>query len=452
MKKVLLFASLCFCVNVAFAQKKAVKDAKSNISKTNEARKLIKPALTDAETANDPETWFVAGNVEYKAFENQLEAEMTKELTGKSGDLVVMYDGIYNMIPYFLVADSLGQLPDIKGKVKNKFRKDIAKNLQTAYPHYINGGVYYNDEAKKNLDEGNDAKAAQLYNKASDFFKYYWDIPTYKVLDNANFQEGESAPLIKYYAVVCAIQGGDKKKSIDLIKRLMAEPYVENDAYKESDLYELLADEYSKNNDSLQYVETLKFGAEKFPDSKFFVPNLINEYLKAEKYEEAIAYLDQAVKNDPSNACDFVSVKASLLADKQDFEGAKENYKSVLKNTPDCERAIYGIGVTYILQAEALQNLASQETNRAKVKEMDKETAALYEDALPYLEQYRAKQEAKVKENGKYKDDADLKEMKQVLIALNSAYYNLNFLENDKYAQKFTETDNELKELKTYGY
>lgn len=451
MKKVLLFTSLCLCTNFMFAQKKAVNEAKK--AKTEEARKLISPALTDPETKDDAETWFVAGNIEFKSFEQQYDAELTKELTnGAGGNPEIMYTGIYNMIPYYTKADELGELPDAKGKIKNKYRKDIAKNIKVAYPYFINGGIYYNDEAKKNLDSGNETKAKELYKKATDFFEYYWDIPSLSIFSNDNIEISESAPIIKYYSAICAIQSEDNDRSVGLLKRLMNEPYVENDTYKEDDIYELLAEAYKKANDSIKYIESLKIGSEKFPDNSYFTPNLINEYLKSGEYDAAISYLDQAVKNDPSNACDFLSVKANLLADKKDYDSAIENYQAILSNSPQCERAIYGLGLVYILQAEEIQNIASQENNKAKLKELDKETIALYEKSIVLLEQYKTIQISKTMENGTFKDNTELKDMKNVLIALQSVYYNLNFLDNQRYEDQYVGVEKLLDELKTFGY
>lgn len=453
MKKILILSATLFCASLTFAQKKAVKEAKSNIDKTAEARTLIKPALTDPETAADPETWFVAGNIEFNSFEKQYEAEMTKEVTKSSGwDQDVAFTGLYNMLDYYKKADELGEIPNEKGKVKNKVRKDILKNIKTGYPFLINAGVYYSEQANDANRAGNKAGAKDLNSKAADMFVAYWDVPSWSMFEKDPIEPTENTPIIKYYAVISSIQAEDHERAISYLKRLMDEPYVKNETYKESDLYELLADEYRKAEDNNGYLETLKIGSSKFPTNKFLTSNYINELLKAEKYDKAIEYLDQAVANDPSSICELMGVKGSLLTTKKDYEGAKSIYEDILKKDPNCGRAIYGIGFVEVVQAEALNALAGQETNRTKQKEYDEQIKSLYLNSVPYLEKYRTILEGQVKEGDTYKPDVDLSDYKDLMTVLNSVYYSLNFYKQPNMEQKFNETDKVLTGLKEIGY
>ena len=82
MKRIYLFVSLCMLVGSSFAQKKAVKDAKSAMgNNTTEARNLIKPALTNPETMSDAETWKIAGDIEYKVFDDEVTKTKTEAIT-----------------------------------------------------------------------------------------------------------------------------------------------------------------------------------------------------------------------------------------------------------------------------------------------------------------------------------------------------------------------------------
>lgn len=306
MKRSLLLITLCIFAGFSFAQKKAVKDAKSAMKNVDEARELIKPALTNPETVNDPETWKIAGDIEYKAFDDERTLEMQKEITGKGGNEEKMYIGLYNMYDPYIKADELGQIPNEKGQVKNKFRKDIVKNMRDGHRFYINGGVYYNEKRD--------------FKRATDFFERYWELPSLAMFEDtkSDFNTQDSVyQTIKYYAVISSIQSADHDRSIKLLKKIIAEPYVQNSTYKESDAYELLASEYQQVNDSLAFVQVLNDGAKKFPGNKYFTPNLINEFIRGGKTAEAMAYLDQAIANDPSNTCELIGVKASLYAEQK---------------------------------------------------------------------------------------------------------------------------------------
>ncbi|MDR1882774.1 MAG: hypothetical protein LBR26_08345 [Prevotella sp.] len=424
MKRILLVTSLCLLAGFSFAQKKTVKDAKSAMkNNVSEARELIKPALTNSETANDPETWKIAGDIEYKAFDDERTLEMQKEITGKGGNEEAMYIGLYNMYDPYIKADELGQTPNEKGQVKNKFRKDIVKNMREGHRFYINGGIFYNE--KKD------------FKKAADFFERYWELPTLTMFADtqADFNlQDTTYQIIKYYAVISSIQSQDHPRSIKLLKKLMGEPYIQNSTYEESAVYELLASEYQQLEDSIAYVNTLLEGARKFPKNKYFTPNLINEYIRGGQTRDAIAYLDQAIANDPTNACDLMSVKASLYSEQKDYAEAEPAYLAALNSDANCERALEGLGVLYVLQAQDMKEKAGQTTNRKDQADMDKQTTELYAKALPYLEKYRDILKDK---------NANSAELRPALMKLQNVYYNLSLLNVDK-AKELDAIDKEL--------
>lgn len=404
MKKVLLTATLCMMVTLAFAQKKAVKDAKSEMNSNNftEARSLIKPALTNAETANDAETWKIAGDIENKAFD----AQRTNQMLQKDFKEDVMYDALLNSYAPYIKADELGQIPDEKGKVKNKFRKDIAGTLKANHAFFINGGVFYND--KKD------------YSKASIFFEKYWELPSLVVFadDKEKINTNDSTfQTIKYYAVITAIQAKEDERAITLLNKIIAEPFTPNSTYAESDVYELLASEYESTKDSVNFVKLLEIGSAKFPNNKYFLPNLINQYIKAGKSEEAIAYLDKAIANNPAGACDMYSVKASLFAEKKDFATADATYQTALTADASCERALEGLAVSYIVQAQNLKEEAGNVSSAKERATLDDKAKDLYKKAFPLLEKYKLSLENR---------KADEQEIKSMLVKLQNVYYNLN--------------------------
>ena len=315
MRKFLILSLVTTLSFIACAQKGVVKDASRSLKSNdlNEARTLIKQATEHEATANDPETWKLAGDIGDKAFEN----ERTNEMVGKKSNPDVMYNGLYELYKPYLKADSLAELPDSKGRVKNKVRKDIAATLKANHPFYINGGIHFNEK--------------QNFKKASEFFEIYWNIPTLDMFGENEFTIDSTYQTIKYYSIITAIQGEDHARALKLIKRAVDEPFIENSAYKESDLYELLASEYIQAGDSASYMEVLDVGATKFPESKYFIPNLINVYIREGENEKALNYLDQAIANDPSNSCDLNSVKAALYSEKGEFAKAEDEYKKALK-------------------------------------------------------------------------------------------------------------------------
>ena len=410
MRRILFLTMIAvFSAGTVFAQKTAVKDAKRALGRDDlkEASTLIKQASTHAETAGDAETWKIMGDIGNKAFD----LERTKAMLGKESNDKAMYDGLLESYNPYLKADSLGELPDAKGKVKNRFRKDIAGILRANHPFYINGGVFYNDQKD--------------YRRATDFFQIYWDIPSLPMYQDQKglFVLDSTYQTIKYYAIITAIQSEDHKRALAMLQRAAKEPFIENSAYKESDIFELMASEYINLGDSAKFLEILYEGAEKFPSSKYFIPNLVNVFIRKGESGKAIEYLEQALQNDPSNACDLNSVKGALLAEQGEFEAAEKEYNKALVQDPNCERALEAIAVNYILQAQNLKEKTAMMNDRQQQVTNDKITVEYYLKSLPSLEKFTTI----LKER-----NAPAHDIESALLKLRNVYYNLSAMGVDK--------------------
>lgn len=410
MRKILFITMMAVLTSGSiFAQKSALKDAKRALGRDdlNEARTMIKQAVEHPETATDPETWKVWGDIGNKAFDLQ----RTNAMLGKSSNDKVMYDGLMESYGPYVKADSLGELPDAKGKVKNKFRKDIAGILRANHPFYINGGVYYNEQGD--------------YKKATDFFEIYWNIPSLPIFEGEKdaFVLDSTFQTIKYYAIITAIQGEDHKRALAMLQRAAKEPFIENSAYKESDIYELMASEYIQLGDSAKFLEILYDGAEKFPSSNYFLPNLVNVFIREGNTDKAMEYLDKAIENTPQNSCDLNSVKGALLAEQKNYEAAEAEYRKALAQDPNCERALEAIAVNFILQAQDLKEKTALMSDRQQQMVNDKQTVELYQKALPSLEKYAELLKGR---------EAPAHDIESALLKLRNVYYNLSSMGVDK--------------------
>ena len=410
MKKILFLTMVAFLTaGSLLAQKSALKDGKRALDRNdlNEARTLLKQASVNPETANNPETWKLLGDIGNKVFDD----ERTKAMLGQKSNEKAMYDGLFDSYLPYLKADSLGEIPNEKGKVKNRYRKDIADILKTNHPFYITGGVFYNE--------------AKEFAKAADFFQIYWDIPSLPLYEDKKeqFVLDTTYQTIKYYAIITAIQAEQHERALKMLNRATSESFIENSACKESDLYELMASEYMNLKDTAKYVQALYAGAEKFPGSKYFIPNLINVFIRKGESDKAMQYLDQAIENDPTNACDLNSVKGALLAEKGDYDAAEKEYQNALTQDPNCERALEALAVNYILQAQNIKDETATLNDRQKIMENDKKTVELYEKSLPSLEKYT---------NLLRTRNADKLILNAALTKLRNVYYNLSNLGVDK--------------------
>ena len=421
MRKILFLTMMAVLTSGSiFAQKSALKDAKRALGRDdlNEARTMIKQAAEHPETATDPETWKIWGDIGNKAFDLQ----RTNAMLGKSANDKVMYDGLMESYVPYVKADSLAELPDAKGRVKNRVRKDISGILRANHPFYINGGVYYNDQGD--------------YKTATDFFEVYWNIPSLPMFEGEKeaFVLDSTFQTIKYYAIITAIQGEDHKRALAMLQRAAKEPFIENSAYKESDIYELMASEYIQLGDSAKFLEILYDGAEKFPSSNYFLPNLVNVFIREGNTEKAMQYLDKAIENTPQNSCDLNSVKGALLAEQGNYDAAEAEYRKALAQDPNCERALEAIAVNFILQAQDLKEKTALMSDRQQQMENDKLTVELYQKALPSLEKYAEL----LKER-----EAPAHDIESALLKLRNVYYNLSSMGVDK-SKEMEEVEKEL--------
>jgi len=369
MKKFVITGILCFLVSLSFGQKKAVSAAKNEIKAASpnfaEARALIKDALTHPETANQAETWYVAGSIEDK----QLDNERLKEMLGQPPNEAVMYDALEKILPYFLKAIELDQMPDVKGKVKPKFIKDIRAKLRANRLYYINAGLFANEK--------------QNYKKAYENFKNFTEIPKMDIFKGEKWEINERDSLelqIKYYAGLMAAAIPDYQAAISIFSSL------KNMNYMEKEIYENLAIQYILSGDTLTYEKTLKESIDKFPKIDAFLLSLINLYMSTERFTDAIAYLEKAISKNPTSGELFDKLGQIYEVEKKSDE-ALVNMKKAIEIEPDNKEFLFNIGRLYFnLGVEKRIAADDNFSNVSKSKELDEQSLNYFKLAMPFLE------------------------------------------------------------------
>jgi len=390
MKKLSLTIVLCLTIAVAFGQKRAISDAKKEIGNTNpnfeDARNLIKGAKENPETMDNPETWYVAGLVENKQFD----MERALEIFGKTPNETKMYTGLKNIMPNFIVADSLDMLPDAKGKVKPKYRKDMKAIMSANKLYYINGGAYFYD----NKD----------YQTAYELFRQYVDIPKMNMFEGDDLAAKDTIyTQIKYYAAICLVQIGDSRKTIAAYQDL------KNDGYKENEVFQYLCHEYELLKDTVNLIQILKEGVEKFPAESYFLLNLINQYIYTNQTDEAVVYLTKAIDVKP-NEPQLYDVLGRIYENKKDVAKAMANFEKALSINPDFVESIGNLGRILFNQAVEAQVAANEISDNKKYQAAKAKANEMFEKALPYFEKAHQLQP----------DERDY------MIALSRIYYTLN--------------------------
>ena len=395
MKRVLLTIALCVAASsVSFAQKKAVKEArsiaKSSNADFNEARTLIKGALENAETKDQAETWYVAGFIENQ----QYDAERTKQILGQQPNEPVMYDALFSILPYFEKAYELDQQPNEKGKVKPKYTKDIKSILSANHIGLFNGGAYYFDQKD--------------YKKAYEFFNQYLDITELPMFEGTQTATKDSTFMtVQFYAAVAATQIGDSKIAISALERAKDTPY------RQYDVYQYLCYEYEQAKDTVNLEKTLMEGSQVFPDSTYYLNSLINLYVATNRNDQALESLNTAIAKaaNDTELENLYSVMGYVYErGLEDYANAEKYYKMALEKNPESTEANSNLGRVYYNQAVNKQGEANM-INDAKQYQVELEKAKeFFRQALPYFEKAH-----------EMKPDE-----REYMIALRGIYYNLN--------------------------
>ena len=394
MKRVLLTVALCVAASASFAQKKVVNEAQSIAKGSNadfgEARTLIKGALENPETKDDAKTWYVAGFIE----DQQFNAERAKQILGQQPNEPVMYEALYGILPYFQKAYELDQLPNEKGKVKPKYTKDIKSILSANHVYLFNGGAYYFDK--------------QEYKKAYDFFNQYVKISELPMFAGTQTAEKDSTFMtVQFYAAAAASLAKDSRLAIAALER------AKNTPYRQYDVYQYLCYEYGEARtaqDSVMLEKTFEEGMQVFPDSAFFLNNLINTYIYSNRNEKALEMLNVAIQKNPNDANLYNVMGRVYETGLKDYANAEKNFQIALEKDPNLTDALSNIGRIYYIQGVNKLSEANMINDSKKYQEELSMAKDLFKKALPY---YKKAHEAEP-------------EKMDNMIALRGIYYNLN--------------------------
>ena len=394
MKRVLLTVALCVAASASFAQKKVVNEAQSIAKGSNadfgEARTLIKGALENPETKDDAKTWYVAGFIE----DQQFNAERAKQILGQQPNEPVMYEALYGILPYFQKAYELDQLPNEKGKVKPKYTKDIKSILSANHVYLFNGGAYYFDK--------------QEYKKAYDFFNQYVEISELPMFAGTQTAEKDSTFMtVQFYAAAAASLAKVSRLAIAALER------AKNTPYRQYDVYQYLCYEYGEARtaqDSVMLEKTFEEGMQVFPDSAFFLNNLINTYIYSNRNEKALEMLNVAIQKNPNDANLYNVMGRVYETGLKDYANAEKNFQIALEKDPNLTDALSNIGRIYYNQGVNKLSEANMINDSKKYQEELSMAKDLFKKALPY---YKKAHEAEP-------------EKMDNMIALRGIYYNLN--------------------------
>ena len=369
MKKVVLSVVMLLVTGFAFAQEKAVKEAKKIAGAVNpdfaQAEQLINGALTNPETKDQAETWNVAGFIQKRRSEKEMESAYLR----KPYDTLQVYKSALDMCKYYLKCDELAQIPNEKGKIKNKYRKTNAATIKGERGNLINGGIQFFNEDKNK--------------EALEYFGMYVSLPSQPMFaEDEELKADTLLPQIAYYASLAAM------KMEDYPSVLKYAPVAQDDKEVGKYAMEFVSTALKAEGDTAKWIVSLQEGVQKYPEHPFFFGNLIDYYSNSKKFDEAMAFADEMIAKDPSNPFNTY-VKGYLYHNMEDYDKALEFYKKTIELSPDYAEAYSNIGLIYCLKAQDYSAKATSDVNDPKYAEDMAKLKTFYEEAKPYYEKAR---------------------------------------------------------------
>lgn len=404
------------------AQKSLVKEVEGKAKGFNAdfaaARKMLKPALTNPETANDVQTWYVAGTIEYGDYDNLL----GKKAVGQNADGKTMGDDLLLGYDYFIKAlpmDSVVEVDKKTGapklnkdgskKIKTKYSKDMVKKIAAHHQDYVSAGQYLWD--------------AKDFDGAYRAWDIYLTLPSNKML-------GTDAPAalpdsvvaeISYFQALAAWQAEKLDAALAAFDQALSKGYNKSDIYEyaisvaaQKATAQTDSVEQAKANNKVVYYADL--GNKACGDTTVKYLNIIiNDKINNRKYDEAKALLEKAIAVSPDNA-ELYDVLGILYQSQGDLDKAQEYLTKAVsidstfpKGQLDMGRVIYAQGAKI---DEASSTLPNAEYAKIRKEQVD----PLLRQAIPYLE-------------NALKNDATEQEARRLL---RSIYYSLEDEENLK--------------------
>lgn len=296
MKKILTLALCMAAIGSASAQKQVVDQAmklSGKFDKIADARNLISQAAANPETQNDARTYFVAGKIEYDAFDNMFKIQMINPGDPRI-NLLEMGQELINGYNAFTKALSLDSVPNAKGEIKPKFSKDIASKLNGHFNDYFNaGGTFYNEK--------------KYYPEAYEAFMIFGSMPSQYYASKEVKATPDSVTNTAFFnAGLSAYAGNNLTAAANAFKHAR----LNNSDNYQNYVYEIACWQYLASQDSTQIDNAKKEikeiaadGHKKFGLAQpLFINNLINSLVLDGEMNQALNEIDALIADNPDKA------------------------------------------------------------------------------------------------------------------------------------------------------
>jgi len=354
MKK-FVFTLLCSALAMSlYAQKSLTLVNKAlNKGEFSKAKTLIETALKDPKVSKKPKAWLTKAVIYDSLAFNTNDIKEKKAYIKTAIELYSKFAEMKGGAEKAFAGEQFGN------GINQVFDRDGKK----VTPYSTMGGKFYN--------QGVVAYQAEDYEKAQQQF-YLASLANKKdTLAHEN-----------------AIRMAHQNDPVDYeMTKEIASNMIANGLKKEF-AYEALI-QASENTDKDNVGKVITDARKEFPDNQFFMLKEINYYIASGKTDEAIANLEEATKKDPENYALYLNL-GLLYEQTEKPELALKNYKKAYEFKPEEYNVVYSLGAFLFNQGIKINNEKgnlSDSEYKTKGKELEAQSAAKFEESLPYFEE-----------------------------------------------------------------
>ncbi len=312
----------------------------------------------------------------YLALQKQYDIENEKLYLKQKCDTVAVYDVLQKIFRVVFALDSVDALPDVKGRIRPKYRKDNAETLDGLRPNLFYGGTFYINKVD--------------YKKAYSFFDTYIDCVGQPLFNDYNYKNEDDKQIeAAYWATYCGFKSGVPEYTLKYADLAI------KDTVKAQYTLSYIAEAYKQRDDTQNYLRVLKEGFERYPLFSYFFPRLQDYYISIGQNDEALRLTDFALAQDTDNEL-FLFAKSSILLNLGRNEECIAVSDTLIKTNASLPEPYFNAGTAYVnLAIEQENNINKIPQNKAHKQRSDKlknhrnRLNEYYRKALPYMEMYR---------------------------------------------------------------
>ena len=352
MKRIITLLAFIFAVSGVFAQKGKVTSAQNmkDAGKLEKAVEIIEATIDPSnskaqKTIPWPKTWEVRGEIYQAVYESN--DENVKKLS--DDPLKIAFDSYQKALEL-----------DTKGK--------SAKSVKIKLTLLSND---FTDQAVKSFQAGD-------YDKALESFESILAIQNIDIIkkDNPNAVD----TVILFNSGLAASSAKKYDKAIGYYSE--AAKY----GYNGARTWLAIAGAYQAKKDTIGSLNVLKEAFQKYPEDNDVVTGMIQIYMQLDKTDEALKYLELAIKQDPTNVT-YYFAQGALYEKMLDEEKAIKSYEEAIKVDETFFNAYYNLGALYYNKGVQQENIAFKVPPNENEKYLaeKKKADVWFNKALPYM-------------------------------------------------------------------